>query len=267
MLDKDKQVQKVSEGTLAVQASRDVNIGMQYSDVKDLVTLLLECNFPKLREEAVAEARLYVDKFSENLFEKISRLEVDVKNELRRPDVQAAINEGVEYTAKRTDHAELDTISDLIANKLLSEKGSLKSIVIDQSIEMLSKLDINLIRFFAFSYYLRRVEPSDRDDEEFTVSFVYGRLLESFFPLEDIRPVDSDYFQYLGAYSNGKCYLLTTSEKICEYLSFDIPAAEYQAPLMQECLMLEKFPYICQVMNKFGYNSVFEFDQLPLNKI
>lgn len=267
MLDKDKQVQKVAEGAIAVQANHDINIGMQYRDVKDLVTLLLESNFPKLREEALAEARLYVDRFSEKLFEKISKLEIDVEKELRRPDIQAAINEGVEYSAKRTDNAELDTVSDLIANKLSSGKGSLKSIVIDQSIEMLSKLDLNLIRFFAFSYYVRRINPAREVDESYAVNVIYGSSLEDFFPLEDIEPVDLGYLQYLGAYLNGKRYGESTSVIICRSLTFDIPAGEYQKPFLQESVLLDKFPYICALLEKFGFSTVCDFDHVPLNKV
>ncbi|CAD5270178.1 MULTISPECIES: LPO_1073/Vpar_1526 family protein [Halomonadaceae] len=267
MFDKDKQIQKASGSALAVQANRDVNIGMQYSDVKDLVTLLLERNFPKLREEAVAEARLYVGRFSEKLFEKISRLETDVASELKRPDIQAAINEGIEYSAKRTDSAELDTISELIAHKVSSGKGSLKSIVIDQSIEMLSKLDLNLIRFFAFSYYLRRVTPTEGTDEKYAIEAVYGYFLERFFPLVEIEPVDLGYLQYLGAYLSGKRYEESTSAKICRNFTFDIPVGEYQKTFLQDSVMLATFPYLCALIERFGFSTVCDFDHVPLNKV
>ena len=48
----DGQKQKVGENGVALQAGGDISIGMSYTEVKDLVFLLFEQNFPKLADSA-----------------------------------------------------------------------------------------------------------------------------------------------------------------------------------------------------------------------
>lgn len=123
MLDKDNQTQKASGSALAVQANRDVNIGMQYRDVKDLFMLLLENNFPKLKEEAIAESRRNVEAFSKEIFEKMSTdLKEDCMHALSSPSVQASINDSVMCVARKTDSVDTNMLSTLICDKVSAKK-------------------------------------------------------------------------------------------------------------------------------------------------
>ena len=58
----DKLKQEVAKNALAVQAGRDVNVGMSFTEVERVFTILFENNFPKLQEIAARTAEENVTK-------------------------------------------------------------------------------------------------------------------------------------------------------------------------------------------------------------
>ena len=85
----DKLKQEVAENALAVQAGRDVNVGMSFAEVERVFTILFENNYPKLQEIAARTAEENVTKFVGELKEAFVRNsdKIDM-SKIAEPDVQ-----------------------------------------------------------------------------------------------------------------------------------------------------------------------------------
>lgn len=150
MLD-DHQSQKVSEGSQAFQAGRDLTIiGPSVTEIRELCSLFLRDNFPKLREEARQTAEAHVRKFAQELettlTDNIHRLIVDKFSD---PDVQATINDAVQATARKGDSANSDLLALLIMNRVSADCDSFKEIVFAEAVKVAPKLTREQIAFLA----------------------------------------------------------------------------------------------------------------------
>lgn len=269
MLDKDTQTQKASGGALAVQSGRDTYVGMQYSEVKDLFELLLERNFPKLRQEAIDESKLYVDKFAKELFGKISSSQesVDVEEKFKKPGVQASINDGVMYVARKTENADIGVISDLILLKLDSEDDSIKGIIVDESIAMLPRVNSNLIKLFALSFYLRRLGAVPEIPKEEVLNAFYHNNLFALFPLESVENADVNHMEYINAVRSDKHYTTKLYEVINQRTGLNISSEDYSENFESGGFMPDKLPYLTRLLQAYGFKNLSDFDQLVLSRV
>lgn len=269
MLDKDTQTQKASGSALAVQSGRDTYVGMQYSEVKDLFELLLERNFPKLRQEAIDESKLYVDKFAKELFGKISssKESIDVEEKFKKPGVQASINDGVMYVARKTENADIGVVSDLILLKLDSEEDSLKGIIVDESIAMLPRVNSNLIKMFALSFYLRRLGPISVLSNEEVLRGFYQNNLVNFFPLESVERADLNHVEYINAVRSDKHYTTEIYKIINPRTGLNINSEDYKKDFEEGGLFPDRFPYLTRLLQAYGFKNLSDFDQLVLSRV
>ena len=81
----EKQKQETGDGGTSLQAGKDIrivqNIGLQFSEVKEIFHLLLTENFPKLREIASQTATQnienYLAKFEEKFAQNFDRIDIE----------------------------------------------------------------------------------------------------------------------------------------------------------------------------------------------
>lgn len=269
MLDKDSQTQRVSDSSVAIQSGRDTYVGMQYSEVKDLFELLLERNFPKLREEAINESKLYVDKFAKELFGKISSSQesMSVEERFKKPEVQASINDSVMYVARKTENADIGVVSDLILLKLDSEEDSLKGIIVDESIAMLPRVNSNLIKMFALSFYLRKLGPISGLPKEEVLRGFYHNNLANFFPLESVESADLNHIEYINAVRSDKHYTTKIYEIINPRAGLNMDSDDYVKKFEEGGLFPDKFPYLTRLLQAYGFENLSDFDQLVLSRV
>lgn len=151
----DKQDQNVTNGSTAIQAGRDVHYhGLGVGEVRELCSLFLRENFPQLREEAAQAARDNVSRFAillENrLLEDIGSILID---KLSDPDVQAAINDAVQASARKGDKANTDILTKLISERIANDVNPFKDMVISEAVKvapMLSGQDISFLTLLHF---------------------------------------------------------------------------------------------------------------------
>lgn len=153
----DNQSQDVGDNSTAIQAQRDVHVsyGMGYRDVKDICTDLFSANFPKLKEEAIAEAREHVQVYAESLMESLKSENPEVlSNRLKSPDVQFAINESVMQVAKQSSQEKSGLLKELIIGKIRTTDEE-ENILLDEAIDLLPKLSKNQLGFLTGIWVLR----------------------------------------------------------------------------------------------------------------
>ncbi|WP_156961843.1 LPO_1073/Vpar_1526 family protein [Cobetia amphilecti] len=188
---------------MAAQANGDVNItqnvGMGYSEVKDLCTMMLRENFPKLREEAIKAAEENVYKFSVELEDRIVQRSNDfVIDKLATPELQAVINDSVQAAARKGDKANTSILVDLITEIGSSKSSDYKDLVISEAITVTPKLTRPQISYLALIFFTSSVaigEISDIGHVEAVSSKVWS-LVNSGVILSDSQRY---HIQYTGA--------------------------------------------------------------------
>lgn len=268
MLDNDSQSQTVSDGSLAVQSGRDTYVGMQYSDVKDLVNILLENNFPRLRAEAVEESKKYVDDFGKKLISKMSSsFKGDDFSFLSRPGFQASVNDGVMYVARKTSEADLDLVSDLILDKINNENDSIVDIVSSEAISMLPRINKGIIAFLAFNHFLRHCKVLPDRYRDVKSSYLYRIKLAGAVPFSEVDIIDKDYVQYLGLSMAGKVYATKMYELMSQNFGVSLPKEDYKEDLKEGNYYFDNHKTLAGYLLRFGINSLEDFDSFPLSRV
>ena len=201
----DKQQQKVDSNSTAMQAGRDMsvtnNYGMSVSEVKELCLLFLRDNFPSLQEEAIKSARESVQKFAVELEQKIVNQSSNiVLAKFGDPDVQAAINDAVQASARKGDKANPSVLIDLIAERVTGISTDFKDIVISEAVTVVPKMTKPQIAYLSFNHYMRSFSVqglrSIQELEEFSKK-VYGVLSFGF----DLSESQKRHLEYTGSCS------------------------------------------------------------------
>lgn len=147
--------QKAGKDSKAIQAGRDVNIGLSYSDVKEIVYDLFEQNFPKLVEEAKNSAKANVDSYMEilerNLKSKIDSIEID---KFKDPNTQFLLNNSINIAARKGRTINLDILSETLLASLKKDSTDLLNIVAEQAIDVLPKLTLPQISAISLIHYI-----------------------------------------------------------------------------------------------------------------
>lgn len=157
----EKQKQETGDGGTAYQAGKNITvnkIGLQFSEVKEIFHLLLNENFPKLREIASQTANQnienFLDKFEKKFAENFNR--IDFKK-IADPDVQFSFNEVVEANARRGDKVDADVLSELLIERIGVKSNNFISIVSSEAVKIVPKLTAEHISFLSLVHYLSSI--------------------------------------------------------------------------------------------------------------
>ena len=153
----DKQQQTTEGGSTALQAGRDINIhGLSVTEVRELCILFLRDNFPKLREEARRTAEEHVRAFATNLESRLANDSASIAIEkFSEPDVQAAINDAVQASARKGDRANPNILSALIAERVARHTSDYKDVVLSEAVSVVPRLTGPQIALLSFVHSVR----------------------------------------------------------------------------------------------------------------
>jgi hypothetical protein len=155
------QEQQVGEGSTAIQAQGDIKIeyhGPSVTEIKELCLLFLRDNFPKLKEEAIKAAEDNVRDFASLLENKIlQQSETIVLDKFKDPDVQAAINDAVQASARKGKKANPELLVNLISERASVSQSDYKDIVISEAILIAPKLTKEQIAYLSFIHFMTHV--------------------------------------------------------------------------------------------------------------
>lgn len=155
----DKQQQNTEGNSTAIQAGRDVHIhGLSPSEVRELCVLFLRDNFPQLREEARKTAEEHVKTFAATLENRLVNDAASIVLEkFREPDVQAAINDAVQASARKGQAANPHILSTLIAERVARQTNDFKDMVLSEAVQVVPKLTSPQIALLSFVHVVRSV--------------------------------------------------------------------------------------------------------------
>ncbi len=155
----DKQEQSADAGATAIQAGRDVHYhGLSVPEVKELCVLFLRNNFPELREEARRTAEEHVRAFAQTLEQKLVNDATSIVLEkFREPDVQAAINDAVQASARKGQAANPTILSTLISERVAKATNDYKDIVVSEAVQVVPRLTHAQIGLLSFVHFVASV--------------------------------------------------------------------------------------------------------------
>ncbi len=171
----NKQVQEVGNNSSAIQVHGDYKAGLSYRDVKDLCVDLIQANFPILQEQAKIQSMQYVEEFASKFFNKIKDQDYDnTQTRLKNPDVQASINSSIMHVARMTDKSHQDILCELLAEKIKEQEDE-KNILLNDAIDVMTKISKNQIKFLTFINLIRKVykviDYGDRQEKRWIRKF------------------------------------------------------------------------------------------------
>ncbi len=243
-----EQSQDVGEGATAIQAGGNVTIkGLQFTEVRELCVLLLRDNFPRLREEARQVAEEHVKQFAIQLEVKIAdNLTSVVIDKFRDPDVQAAINDAVQSSARKGDAANPDILVALILKKMSADCNSFKDIVFTEAVQVAPKLTREQISFLAFvlimQIYVFCVDSWEQLERRY-------QLVEHLAaPGFDVSETQRQHIHYSGAASVAGRNAVRPEYNMFE--AMEIKYAEHGLHSFRS-LMHEKAPTLVKLINQY----------------
>lgn len=164
MFEKQQQKQEVTEGAVAIQAGNNVNlnVGLTFSEVKEICHLLFQENFPKLCEIAEQTAIQNVENYLSNLenkfIENLNRIDF---NKIKDPDVQYSLNEIISASARKGDKIDSDVLSELIIERISISSNDIISIVCSEAMKIVPKLTGEHIAFLSLCHYLSSIQHNN----------------------------------------------------------------------------------------------------------
>jgi hypothetical protein len=151
----EKQKQEVSKGGTAIQAGGDVNVGLSYPEVKEIVYDLFKQNFPALLDEASKQAQQNFEEYDKLLDAALKRkiAEIDF-NKFKEPNTQYLLNSSINQAARKGNKIDLGLLSETLVASLGKENTEILNIVSEQALETLPKLTSDQIKIITMIQYL-----------------------------------------------------------------------------------------------------------------
>jgi hypothetical protein len=151
----EKQKQEVKDGSTAIQAGGNVNIGLGYSDVKEIVYDLFKQNFPSLLEEATNKAKENFIEYENLLDDAIKRKvdEIDF-NKFKDPNTQYLLNNTINQAARKGNSIDLGLLSETLIASLGKENSEILNIVSEQALDVLPKITSGQIKIMTLVQYI-----------------------------------------------------------------------------------------------------------------
>ena len=199
----EKQKQETGEGGTSLQAGNDIkviqNVGLQFSEVKEIFHLLLSENFPKLREissqTASQNIENYLAKFEAKFAQNFDRIDVE---KIKDHDDQFSFNEVVEASARKGDKVDSDVLSELIIERISKKSNDFISIVSSEAIKIVPKLTAEHISFLSLVHYLSSITHkglTDLSQLEQPAVMIISITSNSF----NLSRSNKQYLQFTGA--------------------------------------------------------------------
>lgn len=272
----DKQTQTVSDGSVAIQVKGDFNYsGLTYRDVKEICVELIEANFPILREEAKTISMEYVEEFGKKFFDRLKHEDVEkTQDRLKSPDIQAAISSSVVHVARMTDKSHQEILCELLTEKI-NETEDEKNLILNDSIEIMTKITKNQILFLVLIYLLRNIGKLQKQGDIIVYhpdKLVHYNYFENEIPDligNEVYPIDSFLLAHKGLIRSQAFikYELSLTQLLKSRTGIDFPEYQEGQKIEDDDEFSKHFPRLSQLLRQFNFYKLIDFDSLPITPI
>jgi hypothetical protein len=197
MTDEIDQTQKVAANAIAVQAGRDVHVGLSYSDARDIARDVFKAGFLELRGEAAAVAQARADEIIERFLDELQKKNPAGVEQAANVDFQHALF-GMQRDYARSGDADLgDMLVKLLIERSKSTSRDLMHLVLNESLATAPKLtseQLSILGVIFFLRYTRSLQVNNLDT-------LLAHFDETLLPLiSDLRatPASLAYLSFAG---------------------------------------------------------------------
>ena len=154
------QSQEATEGAVALQAGRDVNltVGPSVTEVRMLVDSFVQNHLPALQQAARDEAQRNVEKFLSEFVGQLRGTNRVSAGEFAKPDAQSAFNEALRGCALKGDDSDMALVSRVLVERLAAVDKPLLKLVCEAAIRVLPTLTKAQISYLALIQYTKSVK-------------------------------------------------------------------------------------------------------------
>lgn len=156
----DKSANYQSTGDMSVTN----NMGLSYKDVKEISVEIFKDNFYDLSNEAAQIAYGRVEELIDNLLEHLKKLDIpeqELYEKIKNPDIQYAIATAQIQYARSGELSTMELLTKLLSERFSCEEKSLKKIVINEAIEVTSKITLNQINNLTLLFLVKSCKLPD----------------------------------------------------------------------------------------------------------
>lgn len=231
--------QKAGDGALQVQG-QTVNVGMSYSDVKDLCTTLVQKELAIYEQKASETALLRFNQILDKLLKALSKLDEQYKMKFQEPAIQFAACETFKEFIRSGKEELSDDLIDLMIERLTVEEHTTKQALIDEARQILPKLSTSSVAILALLAACKLLFIRRRED--------YIDVFKRLSPLaKEVGTPQSIDIAYLEQIRCGQSLSFVTS-----FTPFVDAMMKTYAPIFTHPITIEEFN---KIMAEEGLNT------------
>lgn len=156
----NRQEQTALDGSIAIQASGDVNFtknGLELAEVRELTEIFLERHLPALRAEAEATARKHTKEFMDEFVNKLAEPNKVTAEAFAKPDSQACFSAALLSSAEKGDQIDLKLLAAMVVRRLEKDSDPLMKLVYEEAISVTPRLTKQHIAFLTFVLFTKHI--------------------------------------------------------------------------------------------------------------
>lgn len=205
---KDKtQNQESGDNSANYQAETINQYGLSYRDAKEIALDVFQQNFLILSEQAKQIARERVEEITNDFLNEIKEKNSNLLNSVQEPGMQNALYSAQKSYAVSGDKDTAKLLVDILVERAEQKERNLIQIVLDESLEVVSKLTVNQLDALTIIFLIKQTRFQNVNNLE-SFNEILEFNLKPF--IENLRKDDSDY-SHLEYCNCGSVTVLTTS--------------------------------------------------------
>lgn len=133
-----------------------VNQGISYKDAKEIALDVFKSNFMQLSQAASQIARERAEEITNHFLEEVKERYPDKIRLMENPDMQSALYSAQKEYAKSGDSETEEILVDLLVDRLVEEKRNLRQLVLNESLDVVTKLTDNQLDALTVAFIITR---------------------------------------------------------------------------------------------------------------
>lgn len=191
MLDKDINVNGNENNVVNDVKNSTINIGMTYTEVKDLCQTLIAAEVGRLTKEAEEDFRKRLEEFERKFYEKLAQMEAKENIEkLKKPSIQLCLHQTILSSMKTDEEQTLDQLQEMLIERLNVEENTTDRAIIEDAIEKATKVSKPLMALMvALQFRVYTMAGSFKQ----ALDYSFGQIGELFGALDGLTNLDIAY--------------------------------------------------------------------------
>lgn len=186
--------QEGAEGSTNLQGQViTIHQGLSYADVKEIAIDIFKSNFLELSEKAATTARERVDELVEKFLGELQNRNPEAAQNMENPAMQYALFTAQKEYAKSGDKDLADVLVDILVDRAAITEKNLKQIVLDESLDVVSKLTNNQMDTLTIGFLLKYSKNNTLD----TLEKLDNYLVTYLKPFINTLSKENSLFQHL----------------------------------------------------------------------